>query len=242
MTTDHLPPGLAIAWEGRPAGRRGPKPALTVHGIVAEAIELADTGGYAAISLPRIAARLGVTTTALYRYVANRDELLVLLLEVGWGPPPASLRRRRGWRSAARAWTLALIDRLDTHPWLIEVPVRGAPLTPNLLAWLEAFLAGMRGSGLGPRELLGCAVVLDGYARSTARLRQDVAASGAADDDPVALGRFLLPRLAGAGLTSVAELMSSGQYATHAVDAEWGLTRILDGIAALVAAGSPSRT
>ncbi|MBN9618993.1 MAG: TetR/AcrR family transcriptional regulator, partial [Actinobacteria bacterium] len=96
-----LPPGMAVAWGARPPGRRGPKPTFTVAQIVAVAVELGDADGYVAISLPRIAARLGVTATAVHRQVGRRDELLALLLEAGWGTPPPSVRRARGWRRGA---------------------------------------------------------------------------------------------------------------------------------------------
>ena len=75
-----LPPGLALAWGMVPdTPRRGPKPAHSVDRIVEEAIAVADEDGFAGLSMPRIARKLGFTANALYRYVRSRDELLVLL-------------------------------------------------------------------------------------------------------------------------------------------------------------------
>ena len=68
---------------------RGPKPSHSVESVVAAAIAVADAEGYAALSMPRIARGLGITANVLYRYVASKDELLVLMTDAAWG------RRRR---------------------------------------------------------------------------------------------------------------------------------------------------
>src|SRR4051794_441692 len=102
-----LPPGLALAWGVTSPGRRGPKPAHSVEKIVEAAAELADAHGIAALSLPKVAARIGVTTNALYRYISSKDELFVLLREAGWGTPPESIQRAANWRDGVTAWTYA---------------------------------------------------------------------------------------------------------------------------------------
>src|SRR3954447_9659985 len=87
---ESLPPGLALAWGVVSTGRRGPKPAHSVEKIVEAAAELADAHGITGVSLPRLAARIGVTTNSLYRYIRSKEELFVLLREAGWGTPPES--------------------------------------------------------------------------------------------------------------------------------------------------------
>jgi AcrR family transcriptional regulator len=163
-----LPPGLALSWGVEPEKSRGPKPAFSVGQIVAASVELADRDGAAAVSLPRIAKNVGLSTTALYRYVRSKDELVVLMVDAAWGPPPAKIGRTRTWRTGAAAWTRGMIDQLAVHPWILDMPVQGAPLTPNTLRWLEAFLGVMARSGLDHGECLGCALLLDGFARSYA--------------------------------------------------------------------------
>ncbi|MDX3003565.1 helix-turn-helix domain containing protein [Kribbella solani] len=113
--------------------------------IVDAALELADADGFAALSMPKLAQKLGLTANAIYRYVRSRDELLVLLADAAWGPAPdlgsteplggGELPRGGGggWRAGAAGWTRAMVDRCDVHPWLCDLPIRGAPMTPNLL-------------------------------------------------------------------------------------------------------------
>ncbi|MBE1463596.1 TetR/AcrR family transcriptional regulator [Kibdelosporangium phytohabitans] len=234
--TEQLPPGLALAWGITPGpGKRGPKPAHSVARIVGAAVQLADAGGFAAVSMPKIARHLGITANALYRYINSKDELLVLMAEAGWGPPPDM--SSQAWRSACTTWVQAAIERFRVHPWLLDLPVRGAPVTPNLLRWLEVLLESLVGTGLRNQDMLGCAQLLDGYARSTALLVRGLTESTAAPLQSVL--DFLQPRLQ--GFPRVATLMASGEYRDEEDpapdlkdDVEFGLGRILDGIHALI--------
>lgn len=53
---------------------------LTAQGIVGKAIELADEGGFDALSMRKLAGSLDVTAMSLYNHVAGKDELLDLML------------------------------------------------------------------------------------------------------------------------------------------------------------------
>lgn len=230
MTDDLLPPGLALAWGVAPTGRRGPKPAFTVEQIVATAIGVADEGGFAAVSMPKIAGRLGITANALYRYVSSKDELLVLLTDTGWGTP--ELAAGTGWRGAVVAWVQAFVERTRRHPWLLDLPVRGAPLTPNLLSWLGGLLDALADSGLTPADKLGCATLIDSYARSMANLARNFGGTTASPEQGAAVVAFLEPLLRERGFGFVADLLGGG-YETSDLDdedVEFGLQRILDGI------------
>jgi AcrR family transcriptional regulator len=232
-----LPAGLAQAWGFTTTGTRGPKPAHSVERIVETAIELADAEGFAALSLPKIAKRLGFTTNALYRYITSKDELLVLLRDAGWGEPPTSVRLAEGWRDAAAAWVHGYVERTRQHPWLLDVPVRGAPVTPHVLRWLEVLLAALKDTGLRERDTLDCALLLDGYARSTAMLARDLHQSTDPPVQSAAVGEFLMPLLLERGFPLVARMLSGGGYEDGEIDdhdIDFGLHRILDGIEVLI--------
>lgn len=234
-----LPAGLAAAWGVAASTRRGPKPAHSVEEIIRVALRLADADGLEAVSLPRIARQIGVTTNALYRYVGSKDELLMLLYDAGCGPAP-KLPTGGGWRAAATAWVQALIGRYRRHPWLLDLPVRGAPVTPHLLQWTEALLSGLADAGLADRDKLGCAALLDGYARSTATLTRDLAASDRAPVQTRAVTDFLQPLLSERGLPILAAMLASGEYRdSHEGIVDFGLDRILDGIDVLIRQDRP---
>lgn len=229
---DSLPPGLALAWGETTPNRRGPKPAFTVGEVVAASIALADADGVPALSLPRIADRLGLTTTALYRYIRNKDELVALMIDAAWGPPPDRIGRTRNWRTGATAWTEEMIARLAAHPCLLDLPVTGPPMTPNVLRWLEVFLGVMARSGLSTRQCVGCAGLLDGYARNAAGLRRNVGSTANAPARAEAITEFLTPRLR-SGFPHLVEMLATAGFEDS--DIHFGLTRILDGIEKLIA-------
>ena len=229
-----LPPGLAPAWGATPRPRRGPKPSHSLAQIVAAAVELADADGLAAASLPNIAASLGLTTNALYRYVGSKDELLVLLADAGFGPPPPS-PPGSDWRLATRDWTYAALDRYRARPWLLDLPVRGSVVTPHRLRWTEQLLSALSGAGLSDVDALGCALLVADFARATAdRLRAradpDSPDSAVRADD---VRTFLRPLLADGGYPHLAALAARGEY-PGAASVDFGLDRVLDGIAGLL--------
>lgn len=145
-------------------------------------------------------------------------------------------------RNGARAPERGL-GRYRARPWLLDIPVRGAPVTPNLLGWLEALLTVFTGSGLPEDEWLSTAILLDGYARTSASLARGL------DDGPLTpvqsaeMTGFLYPLLAERGYPILARMLAAQEYAdsSPAPDIEYGLNRILDGLTAQVAGYSPAR-
>lgn len=206
--------------------------------IVAVGLEAADAGGLAAVSLPRLADRMGLTTTALYRYVASKDELMVLLADAATGDPP-TLNPAHGWRACARTWTRAVIAMYRARPWLLDVPLR-APITPQSLRWLETFLQATAVLPLHVTERARCATLLNAHARGVATLARDLSAQVPAY--PPAVVGALLPVLAERGYPQVAGLLTVMAEHPEAADddltaeGDFGTDRILDGIATLVAA------
>lgn len=228
-----LPPGLALSWGVQPVQRRGPKPALTVEQIVATGIEFGDSQGFEAISLQKIAAHLGVTTNAMYRYVSSKDELLVLVADTAWGEAPALTAE--GWRDGARGWVYAQVQRFSERPWLLDVPIRGAPVTPNLLHWLEALLQVLDDTGLNQHDNLGCVLLLDGFARNYSSLIRQLDSSDAAPVQSPEVAGFLLPRLAAGKYPMLTAMYTNQEYEDGIDDdLEFGLNRILDGIQVLI--------
>lgn len=230
-TTPELPPGTALAWGATPPPRRGPKPAHTVAQIVAAAVELADADGLANASLPNIAHEVGVTTNALYRYVSSKEELTVLLADAGWGPPPAGLASSGDWRSDVRAWTRAVVERLLSRTWLLDLPMRGDPVTPHRLAWTELLLRACALAGVGEEHLPGCVTMVSGFAHATAvRL-----ATPATPAETAAVRDHLAPHLDRAGSVRLAALVAGGRYPATAEDHDAffaaGLEPVLAGVA-----------
>ena len=135
-----LPRAVALAWGVAAHPQRGPKREMSIERIVDAAIEIADAGGLAAVSMASVASALGYTPMSLYRYVTSNDDLLVLMQETGVGVPPESVREAQDWRAGLHAWADATLGIYREHPWLLDVSIDGTPQTPNNLSWLDAAL------------------------------------------------------------------------------------------------------
>ena len=143
-TEPELPRALALAWGVAAAPQRGPKREMSIERIVEAAIAIADESGLGAVSMSAVAARFDMTPMALYRYVSAKDDLVTLMFEYGTGLPPA-INAEAPWRASVELWARAQLARFLAHPWLLDIPIEGAPLTPNGLAWAEAGLAAVHG-------------------------------------------------------------------------------------------------
>ncbi|WP_290866573.1 TetR/AcrR family transcriptional regulator C-terminal domain-containing protein [Hamadaea sp.] len=224
--------GLELLWNARPQPKRGPRPALTTEQIALKGIEIADAEGLAAVSMQRVAADLGYTKMSLYRYVPGKAELVALMADLAIGAPPSL--PGDGWREQLSAWAQALLPGFARHPWAIEATTGPRIIGPNEVAWLEAALSALDGTGLAGWERMDVVVVLSGHVRTIA-----TQLSATPNGDPERQFGIVLFEImrehadrfpaVNAALTST--LTEGGQ--DDALD--FGLARILDGIGALIA-------
>ncbi len=183
-----LPPGLDLLWGRRERGRRGPRPGLSADAVAAGAIRLADAEGLDAVSMARVAAELGVTTMALYRYVANKDELLQLMWNASALGAEDLVIEGDGWRSRLRAWAVIQREMLGRHPWITQMPMAAPPVGPNSMHFVERGLEAMDETGLPDGMKMRIIGLLASYSLSEARMAADAmraakAARAAADAD-----------------------------------------------------------
>ena len=168
MTSD-LPPSVSLLWGLQEKGRRGgPKPALSLERIVAAAVELADEGGVAALSMARLAEKLGFTTMSLYRYVSSKDDLMLLALDAAIGLPayvPAG-----SWKDQVRQWSQELTLFYRAHPWVLDVAISGLPAGPNQLAWFDRGLGALSTTTLDPGEKASSVLLLATFVRTQPRV------------------------------------------------------------------------
>ena len=118
---------------------------LTKERILRAAVALADEEGVASLSMRRLAQELGVVPMALYKHVANKDEMLDGMVDVVVGEidPPLP---DADWKTAIRERVLSARRALLRHPWASRViESRGEP-TPTVIAYMDSmmgiFLAG----------------------------------------------------------------------------------------------------
>ncbi|HEY9412651.1 MAG TPA: TetR/AcrR family transcriptional regulator [Jiangellaceae bacterium] len=237
---------LALLWgpHGQP-GRSG----LSVRSIVAAAIELADTDGLDAVSMRHVAERLGVGTMSLYTHVPGKTELVDLMLDTVHGRLYADVstpsEQPGGWRGAlefiaARNWAL-----YGEHPWLLDVLGTRSGLGPNVALKYEAELRPLDGIGLSDLEMDSVLTLVLTHVAGTARMRADMDrtrdVTGQTDVEWWVETAPILERVMDASRfpvsgrvgTAVGEQFQASADPGHALT--FGLARILDGVAELIA-------
>jgi AcrR family transcriptional regulator len=221
-------------WGLTEEGRRGPKPAMSVHAIAAAAVGLADAEGLDAATMAAVAQRLGFSTMSLYRYVESRQDLLLAMVDEALGPAP-DLNRRRGWRGQVEEWARAEAGQLFAHAWVLDVRAPSPPIGPNTLAWMELGFAALMKSGLGPDKAASSLLIVDGYVRSHVQLALQYAAPGATDTWPAQLRTVIDPdRFPAVHSVLVSGAFDDGGETFPSDEFEFGLTLLLDGIERLV--------
>jgi AcrR family transcriptional regulator len=235
MTSDEadetpIPRALELLWKGpSPSRRTG---GLTRERIVVAAIDLADADGLGALSMARLAERLGCGTMSLYRHVANKDELVVFMLSEAPAPPPAS-PDEANWHAALSAWATGLWDVYHRHPWILQSASSGLPADPGQVAWLDAGLATLAGTPLSERDKLASVMAVLHFVRGAAALSIE---TGSFDNTGYSdlLGRLIDPTRFPALATAVEAGVFHGASDDHRADFRSGLTLLLDGVAAQV--------
>jgi AcrR family transcriptional regulator len=241
---------LALLWlSPQQRSVRNGRRDLSVDRIVAAAIELADTEGLAAMSMRRVADKLGVGTMSLYTYVPGKAELIDLMLDTAYGETARPDSESWSWRQrleqiATENWAL-----FRRHPWMLQVGASRPPLGPNVIAKYEYELRAVAGIGLTEIEMDTVLNLIIGHAETAARRAVDASRTeretGLTDEEWWQANGPMLASLLDYRRFPLAASVGQAVGAAHgtAYDAhhnfEFGLQRILAGIEALVAARGP---
>ncbi|MGS2811033.1 TetR/AcrR family transcriptional regulator [Nocardia sp. MW-W600-9] len=229
---------MTFDWErlAQPVGTSGKS--LTAHRIASTAVAVADIEGLDAITMRRLATELGVAPMAAYRHVANKDEVLEVMVDLVYGE--IDLPTRVGWRATLRELALAVHALILRHPWLTRLPAQQMvyELTPHRMALTEQALAVLVDDlGLDlDAAMAGCRTVFTYVHGATSA---EIGLGDLADHLGQAVGAGTRAGLS----THMRWLLGTGRYptfqryileASHKDDLQWqfetGLNQVLDGI------------
>lgn len=116
----------------------GPRKPLNRTRVVAAAVALADSEGIEAVSMRGLAEHLGVVPMALYKHVADKEDLLdgmvdALIAEMPTAPPlPA-----KQWQEGLRVTLLGARGVVISHAWARRIIETRTARTPAVLDHME---------------------------------------------------------------------------------------------------------
>ncbi|MEU1209544.1 TetR/AcrR family transcriptional regulator [Nocardia sp. NPDC005825] len=234
-----LPKSVKLLWDLDEAGSRGPRRGMSLEQILDTAMTIADTEGYAALSMARVAKELGFTTMSLYRYVDSKDTLVVLLHDRIFDHTP---ELPAGWRAGLEAWAWAEFHAIRAHDWWLDIPMTTPPLGPNNMAWLETGMNALAEVDIPEALKLQLLVNLSIYVIGRTRFLRDAIRQSEDQDYTGILISVLDPQRFPA-VTSALTNRAFESDDMHWEEADFGfaLDRLLDGYQVFIDANTGAR-
>lgn len=227
--------GTVVAGAGRPPGT-APDRDL----VVRTAITIADAEGLSGLTMRRLAGELDIPTMSVYRHVADKEELVMLMMDkvMAANPPPPRLDPSRdGWRVCVEALARLQWSMYRRHTWLAQAISFTRPLlAPNAMAHTEWTMRALEGHGLDPNTQFRAAVTLANYIRGTAvnleEEKQAIQETGMTDAEWLDTQQQRFTEVLATGrLPLMARFMAStDRELTLDLLLEYGLQRLLDGL------------
>jgi AcrR family transcriptional regulator len=232
---------MALLWRTTErAGRSG----LSVDRIVEAAIAVADEEGLGALTMRRVAERLGVGTMSIYTHVPSKAELIDVMLDTVLAEVTGPDHVDGSWRERLAGIAYDLRALYLRHPWLLQVATARPPMGPNLIAKYEYELRAVDGIGLSDVEMDAVVTLIDGFVHGAVRRAIDAAEverrTGLTEEQWWYRQAPLLERVLDPARFPLAVRVGTAAGEEHqaAYDPEhafaFGLQRVLDGIEALV--------
>ena len=135
---------------------------LSRERVLRAAITHADTAGLAALTMRQLAEELEVAPMALYRHVANKDDLIDAMVDVAFseiGLPSGGA----DWKTAMRQRAISLRDVLLRHRWAIGLMESRRSPGPASLRHHDAVLGKLRAAGFDVAMAAHAYSLLDSY-------------------------------------------------------------------------------
>ncbi|MEH0108668.1 TetR/AcrR family transcriptional regulator [Tersicoccus sp. MR15.9] len=216
-------------------GSPAPRQRLSRDVVLAAALDLADREGDGGLSMRTLATELGVVPMALYKHVANKDELIDGIVDLVWAQvePPDTSDDVTHWRPAMRSRAASLRRTLRRHPWavgLLETRMRPGPAN---LAQHDAMMGCLRRAGFSFRTTVHVTSVLDAYVYGFALQEQTLPFDTAEESGDVARQKLeQQPAEFAAAFPYLVEVVTELGAAGYDYDSEFatGLDLILDGV------------
>jgi len=143
--------------------RTRPRGFLSRELIIKEALALLEEHGPGALSMRRLADRLGVAPTALYTHVRGKADLVDGLIDQVYAGLTLDLDHSGDWAQQLATLSQAVRARLLAHPAVVPFALQQPGLGPNGLRLGEAIYAVLRPAGFSDQAVVGAVYALLTY-------------------------------------------------------------------------------
>lgn len=206
-----------------------PRKRLSTARVLQAAIARADQAGIEAFSMRGLAQELGVVPMALYKHVANKDELLDGIVDIVFSEIDAP-SAEEDWRSALRRRAISARTALKRHPWAVGLMESRHPGPANLRLH-NAVMGCLREAGFSFEAAIHAYSVQDAYIYGFALQERDLAF-----ETPQSAGKAAQRRAETIGdlgdypyLAEVVTRLPETGYDSD-IEFAWGLDLILNGL------------
>ena len=139
-----------------------PRPPLSRQRVIEAAVAVADERGVTAVSMRKVAERLGVEAMSLYHHVANKDAILDGIVDAVFDEielPEPDL----DWQTAMRLRATSARDALSRHSWALGLIESRRNAGPATLRHHDAVIGSLRGAGFSIVDAVHAVSVIDSY-------------------------------------------------------------------------------
>lgn len=126
------------------SGRRAP---LSRERVLHAAVALADEAGVESLSMRKLSQKLDVVPMALYKHVANKEELLDGMVEVIVSEIDTRVRDEN-WKESVRLRILSAREAMLRHRWASQVIESRTHAPPVVLEYMDSLIRLFRAGGL----------------------------------------------------------------------------------------------
>jgi len=217
-----------MSTQAKPATER--RVPLTRDRVLRAAMALADAGGIETLTMRTLGKELGVGPMALYRHVANKDDIVDGIVDLVFGEISVP-STDADWRTAMRERAISVREALTRHPWATGLMESRLNPGPANLRHHDAVIGNLRAAGFDMAMAAHAYSLLDSYIYGFAQTQMNLPFESTSDIAEVAqtmLQPFPLNAYPNLAAFITEHAMQPGY--DYGDEFEYGLDLILDGL------------
>ena len=216
-----------------------PRTPLSRERVIEAAVAVADERGVTAVSMRKVAERLGVEAMSLYHHVANKDAILDGIVDAVFDeielPEPGP-----DWRTAMQRRAASARDALSRHSWALGLIESRRNAGPATLRHHDAVIGSLRAAGFSIADAVHAVSVIDSYVYGFTLQEQQLPFDTPEELENAASELVRrMPADAYPHLREVAAEHPVRSGSTYADEFAFGLELILDGLDRLLVRAQP---